>query len=62
MHAGGLIYALAEDGTTAVFRPGAGYDPVATNKLGEKALASPAVDGDALFVRTEKALYKIEKR
>lgn len=60
--AGGLIYALAEDGTTVVFKPGAGYDPVATNRLGEKALASPAADGGALFVRTEKALYKIEKR
>jgi outer membrane protein assembly factor BamB len=62
VHAGGLIYALAEDGTTVVFRPGESYDPVATNKLGEKALASPAVDGDALLVRTEKALYKIEKK
>lgn len=62
VHAGGLVYALAEDGTTVVFRPGAGYEEVATNKLGEKSLASPAVDGDALFIRTEKALYKIEKR
>jgi outer membrane protein assembly factor BamB len=60
--AGGLIYALAEDGTGVVFRPGASYDPVATNKLGEKALASYAIDGDALFVRTEKALYRIEKK
>lgn len=60
--AGGVIYALAEDGTTVVFRPGSSYEAVAANKLGEKALASPAVDGDALFVRTEKALYKIEKK
>jgi outer membrane protein assembly factor BamB len=60
--AGGLIYALAEDGTTFVFRPGTSYDPVAANRLGEKALASPAVAGDALFVRTEKALYRIEAK
>jgi outer membrane protein assembly factor BamB len=62
VYAGGHIYGLAEDGTGVVFRPGAGYDPVAANKLGEKALASYAVDGDALFVRTEKALYRIEKK
>ena len=62
LYVAGLVYALAEDGTTVVFRPGSGYDPVATNKLGEKALASPAFDADALFLRTEKALYRIEKK
>jgi outer membrane protein assembly factor BamB len=60
--ANGLVYLLSEKGVGTVFRPGAGYDPVATNKLGEKALASYAVDGDALFIRTEKALYRVEKK
>lgn len=62
IYANGLIYLLAEDGTATVFRPGAGYEPVAKNKLNEKTLASYAVDGDALFVRSEKALYRIEKK
>ncbi|MDY3558701.1 PQQ-binding-like beta-propeller repeat protein [Gemmata sp. JC673] len=60
--ANGLIYLLDEAGTATVFKPGDSYDEVAKNKLGERALASFGVDGDALLVRTEKALYKIEKR
>jgi outer membrane protein assembly factor BamB len=60
--AGGLVYLLDEFGTATVFKPGASYDPVATNKLGEKSLASYGVDGDALLLRTEKALYRIEKK
>jgi outer membrane protein assembly factor BamB len=62
IYAGGLIYILSEDGSTTVFKPGDAYDPIATNKLGEKTQASCAVEGDALFLRTEKALYRIEKK
>lgn len=61
IYAGGLVYALDEFGTTTVFKPGESYDPVATNKLNEKSLASFGVDGNALLLRTEKALYRIEK-
>ena len=32
----------------------------AQNDLGEMTLASPAVSGNALFIRTEKRLYRIE--
>ncbi len=60
--ANGHIYLLSEDGTATVFKPGSSYDPVATNKMGEKALASYGIDGDALLLRTEKALYRIEKK
>jgi outer membrane protein assembly factor BamB len=63
LHAGGMLYLLSEEGVGTVVRPGASYDPVATNKLpGEKTLASPAVDGDALLVRTDKHLYRFEKK
>ncbi|MDB5307033.1 MAG: serine/threonine protein kinase [Gemmataceae bacterium] len=60
--AGGRVYLLSEDGTGTVFNPGSSYDQVAKNKLGERALASCAVDGDALLLRTAKALYRIEKK
>lgn len=60
--AGGLVYATDEAGTTTVFRPGDAFDPVATNKLNEKAFASFGVEGAALFLRTEKALYRIEAK
>jgi outer membrane protein assembly factor BamB len=62
LYAGGRVYLLDEAGTTTVFTPGDKFELVATNKLGERALASFAVDGQALFVRTEKALYRIESK
>ncbi len=62
LYMNGLVYLLDESGTTTVFKPGASYDEVAKNKLGEKTQASCAVDGDALLLRTEKALYRIEKK
>lgn len=62
LYAGGLIYLLDEAGTTTVFKPGAAYEEVAKNKLGEKTQASCAVDGGAMLLRTEKALYRIEKK
>lgn len=62
LYAGGHVYLLAEDGTATVFKPGASFDLVATNKVGERALASYAVDGDALLLRTDKALYRIGKK
>jgi outer membrane protein assembly factor BamB len=60
--AGGLMYLLDEDGLATVVKPGASYEEVARNKMGEKALASFAVDGDSLLLRTEKALYRIEAK
>ncbi len=69
VYAGGHVYLLAEDGTGTVFEPGSEYVDVAKNPSPDKtkaagfqALASYAVDGDALFLRTAKALYRIEKK
>jgi len=62
LYAGGLIYLLDEDGVATVLKPGATYDPVATNRIGERTLASLAVDGNALLLRSEKALYRIEQK
>ncbi len=62
LYANGLIYLLAEDGTGTVVKPGSSFEAVAKNRMNERALASYGVDGDALLLRTEKALYRIEKR
>jgi len=62
VYAGGHVYLLDEDGSATVVKPGSSYDPVATIKMGERALASYGVDGNALLLRTEKALYRIEKK
>lgn len=62
LFANGLIYLLAEDGTATVVKPGSNYELVAKNKMNERALASYGVDGDALLLRTDKALYRIENK
>ena len=50
MLVGGLVYFLTDKGTTQVIRPGAHYDLVAANELGEKCFASPAISGGQLQV------------
>jgi len=59
LHAGGRLYFSNEAGTTVVLKAGATFDKLATNPLGERVLASPAVADGALFIRTEQHLYKI---
>lgn len=61
MFVDGNVYILDEEGTVTVFPAGTSYDPVATNKLGERALASPAVDSNSLYIRTAKHVYKFVK-
>jgi outer membrane protein assembly factor BamB len=62
LFAGEHIYLLDEEGLAVVIKPGETYEPVAKNRMGEKSLASYAVADNALFLRTEKALYRIEKK
>jgi outer membrane protein assembly factor BamB len=57
--AGGKLYFLSEQGSTAVVRAEKRFQVVAKNALGERSLASPAAAGGALFIRTEKHLYRI---
>ena len=37
------------------------YKEIARNELDEMSLASPAVAGNALYIRTQSKLYKIGK-
>jgi outer membrane protein assembly factor BamB len=62
MHAGGKIYFLSEDGTGVVIKAGKEFKQLARNELDERTLASYAAAGGALFIRTEKNLYKIQER
>ncbi|MCP4191290.1 MAG: PQQ-like beta-propeller repeat protein [Planctomycetaceae bacterium] len=55
------IYLFNEDATTTVIRPDRELDVVATNPLSsQRLLATPAIDGDAMIIRTEDFLYRIE--
>jgi outer membrane protein assembly factor BamB len=57
--ADGKVYFLSEKGTTTVVEEGPQFKILATNELGEKCCASPAISQGHLFIRTDKALYCI---
>lgn len=60
--AGNRLYASDYKGKTTVFEAGREYKLLAENELETGCRASPAVTGNALLLRTEKALYCLEKR
>jgi outer membrane protein assembly factor BamB len=62
VYADGRIYFLNEDGQTTVVAPSKQFQKLATNQLDGRTLASIAVSGGALFIRTDKNLYRLEKR
>ncbi|MEO9591918.1 PQQ-like beta-propeller repeat protein [Rhodopirellula bahusiensis] len=55
------IYYTNESGLTTVVATGPRYKVLAENDLEERTLASAAVDGDALILRTADAIYRIEE-
>jgi hypothetical protein len=55
----GKVFCMNEEGTTFVIQAGDKYELLNTNDLGEMALATPALVGDRLILRTEKYLYSI---
>ena len=61
LHAGGRIYLFDEDGKTTVLEAGREFKVLAENLLDNGFMASPAVVGDALIVRTSRDLYRIEQ-
>jgi len=58
---GSRVLFVAEDGVSFVLETGDEYKEVAKNDLGEMSLASPAIAGDALYIRTQTKLYKIAR-
>ncbi len=59
--ASGRIYASNNDGETFVIKAGSKFQLLATNELGERISASPAITGDRLIYRTDSHLYCIEQ-
>ena len=55
----GRVYFQNEAGVGFVVKAGTTYELLATNDLGERSLASYAVADGALFIRTEKRLWKV---
>ncbi len=56
---GGYVFALGEEGTTFVIEAGDEYRLVRENPLEDWTLASPAIVGDRLLIRTRGHLYSI---
>ena len=56
---GSRVLLLTEEGVSFVLDAGDVYKEVAKNDLGEMSLASPAIAGNALYIRTQSKLYKI---
>ena len=60
LYAQGRIYCFNKKGVTTVLKEGPQLQVLAENKLDGGFMASPAVAGDALFLRTKTHLYRIE--
>ena len=58
--AGDRIYLFSEDGKTTVIAAGREFKKLAESQLGDGFMASPAVSGNALFLRSRTELYRIE--
>ena len=56
---GGYVFALGEEGNTYVIEAGEEYRLAGVNPLGDWTLASPAIVGDRLLIRTQQRLYSI---
>lgn len=59
--ADGKIYMLSETGETFVVRAGREAAVLAKNDLGERFLASPAISGGTIFLRSDAALFAVRE-
>ena len=62
LFADGRIYVGNREGMTYVLTPGSNYNLLASNQLDGSIMATPAALDNALFIRTDQALYRIEKK
>ena len=60
VYADDRLYFFDQEGTTTVLKPGRTLQILATNRLANGFMASPAVSGRAFFLRTKTHLYRIE--
>jgi outer membrane protein assembly factor BamB len=60
--ADGRIYFLSEEGVATVIAPGKEFKRLATNTLDGATLASIAVSGGSLFIRSHSHLYRIAQK
>jgi outer membrane protein assembly factor BamB len=61
VYADGRLYLCSEQGKTTVLKPGRKLEVLAESQLKDGFMASPAVAGKALYLRSKTAVYRIEK-
>jgi outer membrane protein assembly factor BamB len=61
IYAAGRIYFQDEAGKCTVIKAGRKFEKLAENDIGERSLASFAVDEGVIYLRTEKHLFRIEE-
>jgi outer membrane protein assembly factor BamB len=60
--ADGKLYVVNEEGLTTVLKAGPAFEVLSENALSDTTLATPAVAGGQIFIRTAKKLYCLGKR
>lgn len=55
--AGDLLYATSETGVTSIFKAGRTFELIGANSMQEPVMATPAVCGGQIFLRTASKLY-----
>lgn len=58
----GKIYATSEDGETSVVAAKPAFELLATNSISERTMASPAVAGGVLYLRSDQHLFAISEK
>lgn len=58
----GKIFCLSEDGDTFVIQAGPEFKLLGKNSLDDFCMATPAIAGDSLLIRTATKLYRIQRR
>lgn len=61
VYADGKLYFLNMTGESVVIKPGREYEEISRGKFDEGFMASPAIAGKSLIVRTRAAIYRLEK-
>lgn len=57
--ANGRLYLASEDGDVHVVKAGRAYELLASNRMGEPLMATPAISGNTMFIRTLTSLVAV---
>lgn len=61
VYADGHLYFASEEGDTKVVKPGPDMKIISSNTLDDGCMASPALDGSSIYLRTRSHVYRIGK-